>query len=66
MYVINPTQEQLDSWFSCNKRMGEYLIQELGAMAIHRKKNKDYFVNTVSFKEKLKKVPIYIKLLNKL
>jgi len=66
MYLINPTQEQLDSWFSCNKRMGEYLIQELGAMAIHRKKNKDYFVNTVSFKEKLKKVPIYIKLLNKL
>jgi len=66
MYLINPTQEQLDSWFSCNKRMGEYLIQELGAIAIHRKKNKDYFVNTVSFKEKLKKVPIYIKLLNKL
>jgi len=66
MYIINPTQEQLDSWFSCNKRMGEYLIQELGAIAIHRKKNRDYFVNTVSFKEKLKKVPIYIKLFNKL
>ena len=66
MYIINPTQEQLDSWFSCNKRMGEYLIQELGAVVIHRKKNRDYFVNTTSFKEKLKKVPIYIKLFNKL
>jgi len=66
MYIINPTQKQLDSWFSCNKKMGEYLIQELGAVAIHRKKNKDYFVNTLSFKEKLNKVPIYIKIFNKL
>ena len=66
MYIINPTQEQFDSWFSCNKTMGEYLIQELGAVPIHRKKNRDYFVSTVSFKEKLKKVPVYIRLLNKL
>ena len=64
MYIINPTQEQLNSWFSCNKKMGEYLIYKLGAVLIHKNKDKYYFVYNPLLKEKLKQVPFYLKILN--
>lgn len=64
MYIINPTQEQLSSWFSCNKKMGEYLIYKLGAVLIHKKKDKYYFVDNSFLKQKLKQVPFYLKILN--
>lgn len=66
MYIINPTQEQLNSWYSCNKKMGEYLIHNLGAALVHKRKNKYYFINSYSFKELLNQVPIYIKIFDRL
>lgn len=64
MYIINPTKEQLNSWFSCKKSMGEYLIYKLGAVLIHKNKDKYYFVNNPLLKEKLKQVPFYLRILN--
>lgn len=66
MYIINPTKEQLEKWFSCNKNMGEYLIHKLGAVLIHKNNDIYYFVDSTSFKEKLKKVPFYLKVLEEI
>jgi hypothetical protein len=44
--------------------MGEYLIYKLGAVLIYKNKDKYYFVYTPLLKEKLKRVPFYLKILN--
>ena len=55
MYIINPTQKQLDSWFSCNKKMGEYLVYKLGAVLIH-KNNKICGIINYNFQEILNEI----------
>jgi len=66
MYVNNPTKEQLDVWFKCDIKTGEKLIYKLGASPIHKDEDSYYFVKTVSFLEKFKKLPLFTRLVNKI
>ena len=66
MYVNNPTKEQLNAWFKCAIKTGEYLIYKLGASPIHKDEDFYYFVKSLSFQEKYKKLPLFTRLVNKI
>jgi hypothetical protein len=62
MYVINPDREQLNSWFKCKRRVGEFLVNEKKMPLIHRSKGYYYFVETEELKNIIKEVPLWMKL----
>jgi len=65
MYVINPTEDDLQSWFKCNHIIGKYLLEK-GLPLIHIKNNKYFFVKTELFNEVYKKIPFWMKALERL
>jgi hypothetical protein len=68
MYIINPTQEQLNMWFCCKRKVGEYLVNQCKAKLIHRSSDGQfyYFVKTKDFEIQYKKVPLWMKFFDNL
>lgn len=62
MYVINPKQNELDEWFCCGKRIGEYLVNKCKLPLIHKNGTKYYFAITKKLNEALDTVPTWMKL----
>ncbi len=60
MYILNPTQDQLVSWFQCRERVAKYLIKE-GLPIISIKDGFYYFVKTDKLQEVLDKMPFWLK-----
>lgn len=61
-FITNPTKQQLDSWFKCNKLIGKYLEVNLHIPMIYCDKQYYYFVNNELLKEVLDNLPLYLKI----
>jgi len=59
---LNPTKEQLNSWFKCNKFIGKYLETNLHIPMIYQDNQYYYFVNTPLLKEFLENFPFWLKI----
>ena len=62
MFILNPTEEQLNSWYKTDKIVGEYLIYKCNYPVIHINDNNYYFVLTPDLTECIYKLPILIKI----
>jgi hypothetical protein len=65
MYLLNPTQDQLQSWYKCNSKVSDYLVKH-GLPLITIKDGFYYFVKSESFKEIYKNMPLFMKWSNKI
>ena len=61
MLILNPTENDLKSWYKCNHIIANYLLEK-GLPVIHiDKKNKYFFVKTNLFKEVYKNIPLWMR-----
>jgi len=63
LYILSPTQEELNEWFCCKKKVAEFLVNECKMPLIHKNENKYYFAITKKLNEALDKVPLWMKFL---
>ncbi|HUX80090.1 MAG TPA: hypothetical protein VMW10_10170 [Alphaproteobacteria bacterium] len=61
MYILNPSAENLSSWFECKKSVAKYLLSK-GLNFIHRNKQYFYFVRTDEMEGALKGLPFLVKI----
>lgn len=62
MYILNPTEEQLNSWYKTDKSTGEYLIYKCNYPVIHINGGDYYFVSTTDLIDCIYKLPILVKI----
>ena len=60
MYILNPNQEQLDSWFKCNYQIAKHLEEKVPI--IHVSDGNYYFVKTELWRTAMKELPTWIKI----
>jgi len=65
MYIINPTQEQLDSWYKCKEKIAKFLIYKCSLPLVARKGDYFYFVKTEQWKLAIAKLPLWDKIVEK-
>jgi|WetSurMetagenome_2_1015567.scaffolds.fasta_scaffold148742_3 hypothetical protein len=65
MYIKNPTQEQLDSWYKCKQKIAMFLVYKCSLSSIHRKDEYYYFVKTYQLKQALKQMSLWYKIIEK-
>jgi hypothetical protein len=64
LYIIDPTQEQLNSWYKCHPEIAKYFIQHLPV--VHIDKNYYlYFAKTEDWKELHSSLPLWTKVIEK-
>lgn len=59
MYILNPSQDQLNSWFKCKGGLAKYLLEKVPV--IHAKDGFYYFVKSNSWENAMKEIPTWIK-----
>jgi hypothetical protein len=63
MYILNPNEDQLKSWYCTNDAIiWRYLIKHIPV--IHRKGNKHYFVKTKEWESCMKEMPFGLRILD--
>lgn len=56
MYIINPTENDLKEWYSCNKRLADKLIKQFHLSSIYCKGDIYYFRRTRELSDALEKL----------
>lgn len=62
MYVLNPSEAMLNSWYKCKYKEGIYL-SEHGLPMIYKDEKYYYFAKTEKLYSIIKIIPLYIKAL---
>jgi len=62
LYLVSPTQEQLNSWFKCNSIIGNWLERN-GVPVIHNDKKYSYFLKTKLLEATLEEIPFWLKII---
>ena len=63
MYILNPNEDLLSSWFRCNQLTADYLTRQLVPI-IHRNGQDFYFAKTKILLDSLNKLPLWLKVIN--
>ena len=65
MYIINPTKEQLDSWYKCKETIAKFLMYKCKLPLIARQGKYYYFEKTEEWKCAMEKLPLWNKVVEK-
>ena len=66
MFIINPTQEDLDGWYKCNKKTCEYLKYKKHLYPISSFGDNYYFAKTEELDLAIKDMPFWLMIFNKI
>lgn len=64
MYIKNPTKEQLDSWYKCKQKIAMFLVYKCSLSSIYHKDEYYYFVKTYQWKQAMKQLPFWYKMVD--
>jgi len=62
MYIVDPTEEMLKSWYACKKVIASYLMIQCKFPVIHKKGEICYFAKTEELQKAIDNMPVLTKI----